>query len=136
VTDQLEPDENLSRKVTDWLFLLLRFAITHHECDRIAVSALAQQMDSLGRRHVSVDRGFFQRTSIDLCEAIVAPGNPRSFGLLRTHALRIEHPRLRDCFRAAVDLAEAARATAKKRSGRQDLWRGLRSSCAADQLRR
>lgn len=127
-------DEFLSRKVTDWLFLLLRFAITRDEGDRTAVYALAQQMDSLGVRFGFADQGFFQRTSADVCKAIAEPGNPRSFALLRTHAQRIEHPRLRNCFRSAVDLAEIARVPnnhSRKRAVPANLWDGLRGSCAA-----
>jgi hypothetical protein len=139
VNSDSKQDEFLSRKVMDWLFLVLRFAITHDENDRRAVSALAQQMDSLGTRFGLVDHGFFLRTSADVCMAITEPTNPRSFGPLRAHAQRIEHPRLRNCFRTAVDLAEIARVPndrVRKPSVPANLWAGLHGSSAADLARK
>ena len=139
VTEEHERDEWRSRKVTDWLFLLLRYAIIRDENDRTAVFALAREMDSLGTRFGLADHGFFLRTSAEVCEAIVQPHNSRSFRLLRTHAQRIEHPRLRNCFRTAVDLADVARMPndrASKRSMPANLWDGLRGSCAVDSARK
>jgi hypothetical protein len=138
-TDEHERDASRNQELTDWLFLLLRFAITRDEGDRTAVCAMAQQMGSLGIRFGFADHGFFQRTSADVCRAIVEPGHPRSFTLLRTHAQRIEHPRLRDCFRSAVDLAEIPRVPnirARRLSVPANLWDGLRDSRAVDSARK
>jgi hypothetical protein len=139
VTDEHERDEWRTRKVTDWLFVLLRFAITRDENDRTAACAAARELDSLGAHPRLSGQGFFARTSADICKAVVEPDNPRSFILLRTHAQRIEHARLRHCFRTAVDLADIARAAGDRsanRSARVNLWAGLRDSYATAPLRK
>lgn len=140
MTDDRERDEWQTQKVMDWLFLLLRFAVTRDERDRTAACAAAQEIDSLGARSRPADCGFFLRTSDDVCKAVVEPDDPQRLVILKRHAQRIDHPRLRNCFRAAVDLEEIAQASggrsSKRVQARASLWKGLRGSCLADHPRK
>lgn len=91
------------RQVREWLLLLLRFAITREPSDRTAVLAMADELDSLdGRWRPNAPR-FFLRTSREVCEAVLWNGGHNNAALL-THVSRIDDPRLRQAFRAAVGL--------------------------------
>jgi hypothetical protein len=88
------------RKIRDWLLLLLRFAVTRESGDRLAVLTAAHELDASG----PAAPRFFNRTTKEVCEAILAPGDQHSRDVLRRHAERIEDPRLRRAFEAALDL--------------------------------
>jgi hypothetical protein len=98
----LNPEDWRYLKVREWLLLLLRFAVTRSEADRSEVLALAQDLDSIGPPQTEAAFGFFLRRSREVCEAILTNG--RDSTALRAHAARIDDPRLRRAFAAAVDL--------------------------------
>jgi hypothetical protein len=115
--------ERRSRKVREWLLLLLRFAVTRDPSDRTAVLSFADEMDSLGLTWRPSAPRFFFRTSQDVCDAIPAAGDGADNPALRRHAARIEDPRLRRTFLAAVGLASTP--NLQSHNVRSDLWRGL-----------
>jgi hypothetical protein len=115
------------RKLQDWLLLLLRFAVTQDPADHLAVLALADELDALGLRWRPGGPSFFARTSHEVCEAILAGSNRNNDAILYKHASRIDDPRLRHAFRAAVGLQPTSefRRQSKRDS---DLFRGLPTS--------
>jgi hypothetical protein len=92
------------RKIRNWLLLLLRFAVTRESADRMAALAAADELDVFEAEGRTAAPSFFNRTSRQVCEAILAPGDQHSQEVLRRHAGRIDDPRLRRAFQAAVDL--------------------------------
>ena len=116
------------RKVREWLLLLLRFAITREPSHQWAALAMADELDSVGMRWRPAAPHFFLRTSGEVCEAIHAGGDGHHQAVLRTHAARIDDPRLKQAFCAAVGLpptSERPRRGAKGKGRKPDLWRGL-----------
>jgi hypothetical protein len=120
--------EDADRRVRDWLFLLLRFAITRDPGDRAAVMDTATALDRATRRTPS-SFSFFVRTSGRLCDAILQNHDIPAQQLLRGHAAGIHEPRLRAAFLASVGLNDPAVQTPPRRRAlwrdRDDLWRGL-----------
>jgi hypothetical protein len=121
-------------RIREWLLLLLRFAITCDPNDKAAALALADEVDGLGQQwHQSAPR-FFRRTTEEVCNAIIAPHNSRRTSVLKRHIARIDDPRLRRAFHAAVDI-EQRLPLASAEAKRQNLWRGLPSVCAGSAAR-
>lgn len=119
--------DNLERQVRDWLFLLLRFAVTRDPNDRAAVMASAVALDSPGSARPS-SFGFFVRTSTQVCDAILQNRDDTARQLLRKHAACIDDPRLRAAFLASLGLDETPQRQKPRRAmwrERDDLWRGL-----------
>jgi hypothetical protein len=110
-------------RIREWLLLLLRFAITRDSKDEAAALAIAEEIDALGLRWRPSAPSFFRRTSDEVCEAIAAPDNPTRAIVLKKHIARIDEPRLRRAFHAAVDLGQGSAADCKVK--RPDLWTGL-----------
>jgi hypothetical protein len=117
------------RKVREWLLLLLRFAVTREPSDQSAALTSADELDSLGVRWRPTAPNFFLRTSHEVCAAILTVGDEHSNSVLRRHVARIDDPRLRRAFQAAVGLqrtSEPQRAGAgSKIQIDGDLWKGL-----------
>ena len=115
-----------ARTLRAWQLALLRFAVTLDNADRLAVLAIAAEMDRL---HPVPDGkpafGFFRRTSAELCAAILQP-NEHSSTLLRQFLARIDDDRLRRAFAAAIE-ADQPKVASTSKSIRRDtgLWRGL-----------
>jgi hypothetical protein len=112
-------------RIREWLLLLLRFAITRDPKDEAAAFAMADEIDALGLRWRPSAPSFFRRTSAEVCRAIAAPDDPKRAAVLKSHIARIDEPRLRNAFQAAVELrrkSPPASAEAKRRK----LWTGLR----------
>lgn len=108
------------RKLRDWMLCLLRFAITQTPGDQAEALALASELDAQG------DSGgvtFFQRTSVAVCRAIVVR-DENGMRILRQFISRIEEPRLRSAFSAAVGL-DASSKKEEHEFRRTLLWRGL-----------
>ncbi|MBX9846612.1 MAG: hypothetical protein K2Z80_32865 [Xanthobacteraceae bacterium] len=122
----VDPDDNRRRRLHEWLFLLLRYAITRDPPDRAAVLAMADELDSLGVRWRPAAPQFFLQTSHEVCDAILASGDRRT-AALRKHAARIEHVRLRRAFLAAIDIPLRSDAPEETtgRASREHLWLGL-----------
>jgi hypothetical protein len=100
-------DDWRERRIREWLLLLLRFAVTRESSDRTAALAMADELDSLGGDWRPQAPRFFFKTTSAVCRAIVEVGDGpnNTNAVLRNHASRIEDPRLREAFRAAVGLA-------------------------------
>ena len=115
-----------ARTLRAWQLALLRFAVTLDNADRLAVLAIAAEMDRL---HPVQDGkpafGFFRRTSAELCAAILQP-NDHSSTLLRQFLARIDDERLSRVFAAAIE-ADQPKVASTSKSIRRDtgLWRGL-----------
>lgn len=116
------------RKIREWLLVLLRFAVTQETSDRSAVLALADELDSIGVWWRPAAPSFFRRTSQDVCAAIETAGSAQSAAVLHRHVIRIDDPRLRTAFAAAVGLKpDPRRRITKSKHKRSDLWKGLTS---------
>jgi hypothetical protein len=107
----LDPQDGRARQVREWLFFLLRFAITRDPDDELAVLMIANGIDSLGRQWGTSAPTFFRRSSEEVCEAIRALDDPGREAVLKKHILRIEHPGLRRAFQAAVHCQQVRAAT-------------------------
>src|SRR5262249_19777319 len=123
-------------RIREWLLLLLRFAITCDPKDQAAAFAMADEIDALGLEWRPSAPSFFRHTSGEVCAAITVLEDPRRITILEKHIARIDDPRLRRAFHAAVDLERGSRPAAtehnRKHSGAG--WRSCqpRSSQAAD----
>jgi len=115
-------DQN-SRRIRDWLFLLLCFAVTREQTDETAALRAADAIDSLGRQSGHPGPTFFRRTTAEVCEAIAASDGPHRRTILGRHLARIEDPRLRRVMQAACDLEPRPASSPQDR--RQYLWSGL-----------
>jgi hypothetical protein len=117
------------RKVREWLLLLLRLAVTREATDQVTALAMADQLDSLGIGWKRAKPSFFVKTSIEVSNAILAVRDGDNNTVLRRHLARIDDPRLRRAFRAAVGLQETSEmqeeSAEDKRRKYPDLWKGL-----------
>jgi hypothetical protein len=118
-----------------WQLAILRFAVTLDNADRLAVLAIANEIDRLGPQHDGKpDFNFFRRTSAELCAAILRP-NELTSTLLRQYLARIDDDRLKRTFAAAIEASQPTLSSADKPVTRvdkpikrdNDLWRGLSS---------
>lgn len=109
-----------------WQLAILRFAVTHDNADRLAVMAVANEIDRLGLQHAGKpDFSFFRRTSAELCAAILQPHNPTPT-VLRQYLACIEDDRLKRAFAAAIEAHQPEIAHASKPVKRDSgLWKGL-----------
>src|SRR5262245_23313469 len=96
-------------RIREWLLLLLRFAITCDAKDQAAVFAMADEIDALGQQWRPSGPSFFHRTSGEVCNAIIAHDDPTRATILKKHIARIDDPRLRRAFQAAVNLERESR---------------------------
>ena len=124
---QASPEE--LHKIADWLFAVLRFAVTRKQTDRAAVIAVARQMDRLGARSGETQFGFFFRRSVEFCDAIADEDHPARLASLRRQMKAIDDARLRRAFEAVleIDPAETQRRGSRRRK-RQNLFKGLAPS--------
>jgi hypothetical protein len=115
-----------ARTLRAWQLAILRFAVTLDNADRLAVLAIASEIDALGPKHDSKpDFGFFRRTSAELCAAILRP-NELTSAVLRQYLARIDDDRLKRVFAAAIDADRPKVSSVGKPSRRKNgLWRGL-----------
>ena len=115
-----------ARTLRAWQLAILRFAVTLNNADRLAVMAIASEIDRLGPEHGDKpDFGFFRRTSAGLCAAILRP-DERNATVLRQYLARIDDDRLQRAFAAAIEASELKTSSAGKPFKRDDgLWRGL-----------
>jgi hypothetical protein len=111
-----------------WQLAILRFAVTLDNADRLAVLAIANEIDRLGPQHDGKpDFNFFRRTSAELCAAILRP-NELTSTLLRQYLARIDDDRLKRTFAAAMEADQPTVSSADKPIKRdKGLWRGLSS---------
>ena len=102
--EQFVSQDGRARRIREWLLLLLRFAITRDPKDEAAVFAMADEIDALGLQWRPSAPSFFRRTSCEVCKMITALDDPRRATILKKHIARIDDPRLRRAFQAAVDV--------------------------------
>ena len=115
-----------ARTLRAWQLAILRFAVTLDNADRLAVMAIASEIDGLARRHDGKpDFDFFRRTSAELCAAILRP-NELTAALLRQYLARIDDDRLKRVFAATIDTDQPKLSLISKPFKRDSgLWRGL-----------
>jgi hypothetical protein len=111
-----------------WHLALLRFAVTFDNADRLAIMAIANEIDRLGLQQAGrPDFSFFRRTSAELCDVIPGPHKPTST-VLRQYLACIEDDRLRRAFAAAIEANQLDVSHASKPVKRDNgLWKGLSS---------
>jgi hypothetical protein len=115
-----------SLELRRWQFAILRFAITLNEADRAAVLAVAAEMDRAGSPASRDGFAFFVRTSVQLCDAMIARNCPENIATFRVFLGRIDHRPLRRAFEAVLDVKPSRpdRRDLLRRS-RENLWKGL-----------
>ena len=115
-----------ARTLRAWQLAILRFAVTFDNADRLAVMAIANEIDRLGVQHGGKpDFSFFRRTSAELCAAILRP-NELTTALLRQYLARIDDDRLKRVFAATIDSDQPKLSLISKPFKRDSgLWRGL-----------
>ena len=109
-----------------WQLAILRFAVTLDNADRLAVMAIATEIDRLGpERDGKPGFDFFHRSSAGLCAAILQPDEFAS-AILRKYLARIDDDRLKRVFATAIgaDEPKVSSVSFKRDNG---LWRGLSS---------
>jgi len=112
--------------VRQWLFAMLRFALTLESTDRAAVIDLAGVMDRLSSPGAPAGFTFFVRTSIQVCDAIVAKDGAQSSATLRAFLRKIDDLLLRRSFEAALGVKPPpANRRVLSNVGRENLWKGL-----------
>jgi hypothetical protein len=113
-------------QIADWLFAILRFAVTREQTDRASVIIAARQLDRPGASFREMQFGFFVRTSIEFCDAIASDDPLERRASLRRQMKAIEDARLRRAFEAILEIDQAE--TPARRSLRrnpEDLFKGL-----------
>ena len=117
-----------ARTLRAWQLAILRFAVTLDNADRLAVMAIANEIDRLGSQHDGKpDFNFFRRTSAELCAALLRP-NELTPTVLRQYLARIDDDRLKRVFAAAIETDQPKVPSIGKPFKRDsDLWRGLSS---------
>ena len=120
--------ERHARTLRAWQLAILRFAVTLDSADRLAVMAIATEIDRLDpQQQGKPDFNFFRRTSAELCAAIAQPGESAA-KLLRQYLVQIDDDRLKRVFTAAIeDTQPKAPAVSKPFKRRDSLWKGLPS---------
>src|SRR6266436_7335690 len=114
-----------ARTLRAWQLAILRFAVTLDNADRLAVMAIANEIDRLGSQHDCKPAfNFFRRTSAELCAAILRP-NELTSTLLRQCLARIDDDRLKRTFAAAMEADQPTVSSADKPVRRDNnLWKG------------
>ena len=109
-----------------WQLAILRFAVTLDNADRLAVMAIASEIDRLGQQQDGKpDFSFFRRTSAELCTTVLRP-NELTPTILRQYLARIDDDRLKRVFAATIETDQPKGSSVGKPQKRQNgLWRGL-----------
>ena len=115
-----------ARTLRAWQLAILRFAVTLDNADRLAVMAIANEIDRLGVQHGGKpDFSFFRRSSAELCAAILRP-NELTTTLLRQYLARIDDDRLKRIFAATIETDQPKVSSISKRFKHdRGLWSGL-----------
>ncbi|MDB5606054.1 MAG: hypothetical protein JWP25_2954 [Bradyrhizobium sp.] len=119
--------ERHAKALRAWQLALLRFAITMDNADRLALLAIAAELDAPGSRPSTRPAfKFFYTTSAELRHAIINPLPSTSNAVLQRYLSRTDDERLKRAFAAAlaIDMPQARLLTVSPKSN-GDLWRGL-----------
>ena len=113
--------------VRDWLFLMLRYAVSREAQDRRTVLDLAAKMDTLGKERDREAFRFFRDHSERLCAAIAAPDTLGRRRILLAHARMIGQRPLQRAFllTCRLELREKVFSGFGTASDRSGLWKGL-----------
>ena len=124
--DQDAQNGREARTLRSWHLAVLRLAVTLENADRLAVLAIAAEIDRLGPSDGGKPAfGFFRRTSAELCAAIMRQDEPAS-AVLRQHLTRIDDARLKRAFAATIDAEQPTEPSVSRPVKRdKSLWRGL-----------
>ena len=119
-------DEWHARTLRAWQLAMLRFAVTLDNADRLAVLAIAAEIDRLGPPPSGGTAfGFFRKTSAELCAAILQP-NELNSTLLHRYLARIDDDRLKRAFAAAIEDGQPKLSSVSNPiRHNNDLWTGL-----------
>ena len=117
-----------ARTLRAWHLAILRFAVTLDNADRLAVMAIASQIDSLAPQSTAArpDFSFFRRTSAELCSSILEPNELASM-VLRRHVAQIDDDRLKRALAATLELDRPKVSIDRSIKRDSDLWQGLAS---------
>jgi hypothetical protein len=108
-----------------WHLAILRFAVTRENADRLAVFAVAREIDGLGRAEERPSFGFFQKTGSNLCAAIL-DREEAAEAILRQYLAQVDNTPLRRALAAVLEIELPDRAAEKRRSKMtSSLWQGL-----------
>ena len=109
-----------------WQLAILRFAVTQDNADRLAVMAVASEIDRLApEQDGKPGFGFFRRTSAELCAAILQP-NELTSPVLRQYLARMDDDRLKRAFAAAIESHQpSAPSIGKPTKHDNGLWKGI-----------
>lgn len=115
-----------ARTLRAWQLAMLRFAVTLDNADRLAVMAVASEIDRLAPEQDGRPAfGFFRRTSAELCGAILQPNELTSL-VLQQYLARMEDDRLKRAFAAAIDSDQPKASSVGKPIKRDNgLWKGI-----------
>src|SRR3981189_3119136 len=107
-----------------WQLAILRFAVRLDTADRLAVMAIANEIDRLGPQHNDKpDFSFFRRTSAELCAAILQE-NEVTPTLLRQYLARIDDDRLKLIIASSSEAVQRKVSSVSKSFKRDNgLWR-------------
>jgi hypothetical protein len=120
-----------TQNVDDWLFALLRFAVTKEPADRALAVAIAQEMDQRGLL-AGARFSFFTRTSGTFCNDAAEGHDPKKLASLRGFIKRIDDRRLRRAFEAILQIGRSKPSSHKVRQyDHKNLFKGLLPSRAA-----
>jgi hypothetical protein len=119
--------ERHARQFAPGKLALLRFAITMDNADRLALLAIAAELDAPGAQPSTRPAfKFFYTTSTELCHAIVNPLHSTSNAVLQRYLTRTDDERFKRAFAAAlaIDIPQV-RPPLRPPKSNGDLWRGL-----------
>lgn len=110
-----------------WQLALLRFAVTQDNADRLALLAIAAELDAPGvRPRAQPAFSFFRQASNRLCHAIAHPLHPGNDAVLQGHLKRTDDERLKRALAAALAIeAPCAKFVTAPVKPKRDLWSGL-----------
>lgn len=123
-----------SEQIKNWLLMLLRFAVTRDNADRMSILKMARDIDHQNPALGDTSFSFFVRTSAKICDAIVAHCDSNRRATLIRYFNCIDDRRLRVALEAATEChfveAETPRLSKeatypKSRHRGADLWKGL-----------
>jgi hypothetical protein len=123
----LQDGERFVKAIRTWQLALLRFAMTINSDDRLALLAVAAELDAPGSRP-STRPGFrfFYNTSTEICRAIINPLHSTSNAVLQKYLTQIDDKRLKRAFAAAVAIdTPGSKPSIRLPKSNGDLWRGL-----------
>ena len=113
-----------SRRISEWLLGILRFAVTLEQRDQAAVMCLAAEMDCPGAGTSRSGFSYFTRTSTRLCDCIAAKHDLDKLAELCRYIEKIDDRRLRRALEGTL-FAKRNKSVRSRQPDREYLWKGL-----------